>query len=149
MIEIKVLASSSKGNCYRVTDGSTSILLEAGIRFKEIQRKLNFQTRDIAGCLVTHEHLDHSKAVNEVTRAGIDCYMSAGTKDSIKADSHRIKTVKAKQEFTLGSWTILPFDVQHDVSEPLGSCLKTKREIGSCLQQTRITFVTGSTTLPM
>ncbi|MDQ0299678.1 phosphoribosyl 1,2-cyclic phosphodiesterase [Salibacterium salarium] len=123
MIEITALASSSKGNCYHVTDGKTSLLLECGINFKEIQKKLDFQTSSIAGCLVTHEHADHCKSIKDVARAGINCYMSSGTADAIANKHHRIKTVEAKKQFTVGTWTILPFDVQHDVSEPYGFLL--------------------------
>ena len=35
-MQIDVLASGSKGNCYRVSDGKTSLLLEAGIAFSAI-----------------------------------------------------------------------------------------------------------------
>ncbi|MBU5213246.1 MBL fold metallo-hydrolase [Heyndrickxia oleronia] len=123
MIEIKAFGSSSAGNCYYITDGSTPLLLEAGIKFKEVQRQLNFQTADIAGCLVTHEHGDHCKAIKDVLKAGIDCYMSEGTAGAINVQHHRIKHVKAKEQFQIGTWTILPFDVQHDVSEPYGFLL--------------------------
>lgn len=123
MIEITALASSSKGNCYRVTDGHTPLLLECGINYREIQKGLNFRMSEVAGCLVTHEHGDHCKSIKDVLKAGIDCYMSAGTSGAIGVDHHRINKVAAKKQFTLGTWTILPFDVQHDVSEPLGFLL--------------------------
>jgi phosphoribosyl 1,2-cyclic phosphodiesterase len=123
LIEITALASSSKGNCYHITDGKTPLLIEAGIKFKDIQRKLNFQTSNIAGCLVSHEHGDHSKSVNEVMRAGINCYMSKGTAEAIKATGHRVKHIQSKKQFNIGTWTILPFDIQHDVAEPLAFLL--------------------------
>jgi len=123
MIEIKALASSSKGNCYHITDGRTPILLECGVKFKEIQRKLAFKTSNIKACLVTHEHNDHSAGIKEVTRSGIDCYMSAGTAEALNINSHRIKNVQARESFSVGTWTILPFEVEHDVSEPLGFLL--------------------------
>lgn len=126
MIEIKTLASGSKGNCYHVTDGSTPILLECGIRFKEIRKALNFKTSNLAGCLVTHEHKDHCGGLNEALKAGIDCFMSPGTAEAIGIKHHRIKQVKVKNQFQLGSWTILPFDVQHDVFEPFGFLLQNK-----------------------
>lgn len=126
MIEITILASSSKGNCYRVTDGSTPLLLECGIPWKQIQQGLNFKTSELAGCLITHEHMDHAKAVKEVAKAGIDCYMSKGTSDALRVLSHRIKTVKAKKQFNLGTWAILPFETQHDATEPLGFLLANK-----------------------
>jgi phosphoribosyl 1,2-cyclic phosphodiesterase len=123
MIEITPIASSSKGNCYHVTDGITPLLLECGIKYKEIQKALHFNTSSIAGCLVTHEHGDHCKAISEVMKAGIDCYMSEGTAGAIGTQNHRVRTVMAKEQFTLGTWSILPFDVRHDVSEPLGFLL--------------------------
>lgn len=125
-MEIKVLGSGSKGNCYQVTDGNTALLLECGIRYKDIQRALNFQTSSIAGCLISHEHGDHMKAIPDVMKAGIDVYASQGTFDAIGITSHRAISVQSKKQFTLGSWTILPFDVQHDVSEPLGFLLTNK-----------------------
>ncbi|QDS35868.1 MBL fold metallo-hydrolase [Brevibacillus brevis] len=120
MIEITPLASSSQGNCYHISDGTTALLLECGIRFKDIQRALHFQTSSIAGCLVTHEHGDHVKGIAEVMKAGIDVYASRGTLESLKVTGHRAVPIQAQKQFTLGSWTILPFDVQHDVAEPLG-----------------------------
>jgi phosphoribosyl 1,2-cyclic phosphodiesterase len=123
MIAITPLASSSKGNCYHVTDGKTALLLEAGIRYKDIQRALNFQVSSIAGCLISHEHGDHGKAAADVMKAGIDVYASQGTLDALGLSGHRAKSIKAKQQFQIGTWTILPFDVQHDVAEPLGFLL--------------------------
>jgi len=123
MIEITTLATGSKGNCYYITDGHTPLLLEAGIKFRDIQRKLNFQTRDIKGCLITHEHKDHCSGVPEVLKAGITCYLSNGTKDALGIEHHRVKAVENKKQFQIGTWIILPFDVQHDVSEPFGFLL--------------------------
>jgi phosphoribosyl 1,2-cyclic phosphodiesterase len=123
VIEIEALASSSAGNCYRVTDGVTPILLECGIRYKEIQRGFDFKMSEVGACLVTHEHNDHVKSINDVLKAGIDVYASRGTFETLGITHHRIKPVKSKEQFQIGTWTILPFDVQHDVSEPLGFLL--------------------------
>lgn len=123
MIEITTLATGSKGNCYYITDGTTPLLLEAGIRFKDIQRKLNFQTRRIKGCLITHEHKDHCSGLQDVLKAGIDVYLSPGTKEAVNIQHHRLNAIENKKQFTIGTWTILPFDVQHDVSEPFGFLL--------------------------
>lgn len=127
MISIKALASSSKGNCYHITDGKTPLLLEAGIRYKDIQKGIGFRMSDIAACLITHEHLDHSKAAAEVTKAGIDIYASQGTLEALNISGHRAKPVQAMKQFEVRTWTILPFDVQHDASEPLGFLLANQR----------------------
>lgn len=120
MIEITTLATGSTGNCYHITDGHSSLLLECGIKFKSIQQALNFKTSDIAGVLVSHEHKDHCKAVQDVADRGLDIYMSQGTADAIGIQHHRIRSVKCKETFKVGTWTILPFDVQHDAAEPFG-----------------------------
>ncbi|MZK62262.1 MBL fold metallo-hydrolase, partial [Clostridium beijerinckii] len=83
---IKVLASGSTGNCYIVQAGDEILLLECGINFKNIKQGLGFDLSKVKGCLVTHEHKDHSKAINEVMKAGIDVYMSEGTMNNITFD---------------------------------------------------------------
>lgn len=125
MLEIKTIASGSKGNCYYISDGNTSILLEAGITFKEIQKGVNFKTSSIKACLITHSHKDHCKGVKTVLERGMDVYMSEGTKDEIGIDNHRIKVCEALKQFRVGSWIVLPFDVQHDTSMPLGYLLQS------------------------
>lgn len=120
MITITTLASSSRGNCYRIDDGSTPLLLEAGISWKEIQKKLDFKTREIKGCLVSHEHKDHSKALADVMKAGIDCYLSQGTAKALNISGHRAKIAQPLQQFHIDTWTVLPFETQHDAVWPLG-----------------------------
>lgn len=125
MIEIKTIATGSKGNCYRVSDGSTALLLEAGISFKAIQRGLEFKTSEIAGGLISHEHMDHCKGVEGCLKRGMTIYMSQGTKDGMGLDNAQIRIIKSKEQFRIGTWAVLPFDVQHDVNEPLGFLLQS------------------------
>ena len=66
---------------------------------------------------------DHSKAVKEIMHAGIDCYISAGTVEALGLSGHRLNIIKAKQQFKIGTWTILPFETQHDAAEPLAFLL--------------------------
>ncbi|MBY9081044.1 MBL fold metallo-hydrolase [Paenibacillus sp. HN-1] len=120
MIDIQCLGSSSAGNAYRITDGHTALLLEAGFPYKSIQRALNFQMSGIAGCLITHEHGDHSRAAADVMRAGIPVYTSRGTADSLGITGHRLRPVTPLEPFEIGTWTVMGFDVEHDAAEPLG-----------------------------
>lgn len=57
-------------------------------------------------------------------KAGIDVYASQGTIEARGFTGHRIKAVEALKQFTVGSWTVLPFDTQHDAIEPLGFLLQ-------------------------
>ena len=55
-MEIKVLASSSQGNCYIVSDGKNKIMLECGIAMRNIRRGGDFCVHEVSGCLLSHEH---------------------------------------------------------------------------------------------
>lgn len=120
MVEIRSLASSSAGNAYLVTGGRSPLLLDCGLSVRELKRATGYRLTGLAGCLVTHEHGDHAKAAADLMRAGVDCYMSAGTADALGLTCHRVKTVKALEQVQVGDWTILPFDTVHDAAEPLG-----------------------------
>jgi len=65
------LASSSHGNCYVVSDGKTTILLECGISFRRIKKGLGFDLSNIRACLVSHEHKDHAKSVMDFIKSGV------------------------------------------------------------------------------
>jgi len=121
MVDFRVIASGSSGNCYRIGDGRSTLLLEAGIRFKEIREALAFRISGLAGCLVTHEHGDHAKAVKDMIRAGVDCYMSQGTAEALGVSGHhRIHVIKDRHRFSVGTWQVIPFATIHDAREPLG-----------------------------
>ncbi len=139
MIQIEVLASSSKGNCYHVTDGKTSLLLECGLPIKQIRQKLNYQLSDVSGCLITHEHSDHSKAVRDI-KAGMNCFMSQGTKDALNVSGHRIHVIKAGTRFKIGTWDILPLKTWHDSAEPLAFYMISPKG--------RLVFITDTAKFP-
>jgi len=124
-MEFHAIASGSSGNCYRVSDGRTSLLLDAGIPFKEIQKALNFRVRDISGALVTHEHGDHIKGAKDLAKYGVPIYASEGTFNAYGVSGHNFRVVKSLEEFVVGTFKILPFDVEHDVEEPLGFLLES------------------------
>ena len=123
MIRFRSLASSSAGNCYHVTDGRTELLIECGLRFADIRKALDFRVSRLAGVLISHEHMDHSRAATDLAKAGVDVYASSGTIAARGLAGHRVKQIEAKKQFQVGTWTILPFDVEHDAEQPLGFLL--------------------------
>lgn len=131
-MEIRILASGSDGNAYRISDGKTSLLLDAGIPIKAIQVGCQFRVSQINGCFITHSHNDHSKAAKELARLGVDIYTSEGTIAACGLTGHRIHGIKALEEMEIGTFKVLPFDVQHDAPEPLGF-LFTSTETGEKL----------------
>jgi phosphoribosyl 1,2-cyclic phosphodiesterase len=125
-MDIKVLASGSKGNCYWITDGTTPLLLECGISTREVRERIGFRLTEIAACLVSHEHQDHAKAAADVLRAGVEVYTSPGTIKALGLEHHRLRPVRAKETFKVGTWTVRAFETQHDCAEPLGFLLHSR-----------------------
>lgn len=131
-MKLKVLASGSKGNCYLIQGDNETIMLECGISYKQILEGLNFDLESVVGCLVTHEHKDHCKAINKLTENGINVYLSKGTLESIGIENHRTKVIESEKFFKVGNFTIMPFEAKHDAKEPLGLLINHK-EIGNLL----------------
>lgn len=117
-MKINVIASGSGGNCTIISDGKTSLLLDAGITIKNIRAGSGFASVD--GVLVTHEHQDHSKAVKALAKYGVDIYASQGTLDALNLCGHRYHALKALDWVTVGTFKAMPFDVTHDAEEPFG-----------------------------
>lgn len=123
-MDIGVLASGSRGNCYRIEAGGSPLLLECGIPLKAIREGLGYGLSQIAGCLLTHEHADHAIAAHDILKAGVNLYCSDGTAKALNLEGHRLRIIKAKESFRIGKWRILPFDTVHDAEEPLGFLLQ-------------------------
>ena len=115
-MRLRVLGSSSKGNCYILETDTGSLILDCGVRFPDIQKALGFDLSRVVGCLVTHVHQDHSKAVRDLLRAGIDVYGPTNLITQAKdGTGHRLFTAYVLKKFEIGEFVILPFDAQHDV----------------------------------
>jgi phosphoribosyl 1,2-cyclic phosphodiesterase len=74
---------------------------------------------------------DHCKAVEDIMKAGIDCYMSPGTKKALInegyiEDNHRLITQKTYKPFKINNWIIKAFEVEHDAAEPWGFFIWSK-----------------------
>lgn len=137
-MNITVIASSSVGNCYRVNDGITTLLIECGIPINKIKEALDYSLSDVDGCLISHEHMDHAKAAKDLLKAGVDIYASGGTIEALELKGHRVNQTKAKIGYTIGSFVITPFDVRHDAKEPLGFQI-TSMETGK-----KLVFITDT-----
>lgn len=125
-MNLKVLGSSSSGNCYLIEANNEKLILDAGVHFKIVQKELKFNFDGIEGVLITHEHMDHLKYATNFALNGINVYASAGTFKKQNLVGHRFKIIKALQQFEIGNFIILPFDTQHDALEPLGFLIQHK-----------------------
>lgn len=120
------LASSSHGNCYIVSDGETSVLLECGIPLKSKKKRPVVDLSRIQACLVSHEHKDHSSSVRTLLESGVEVFASRGTAAAL--DCELITPVEENIQFSVGTLEVMPFAVFHDAEEPLGFLLYSRRD---------------------
>jgi len=120
-MKLKVLNSNSAGNSYILYNDTEALLIECGVRFDKIKEALDFNLKKVVGCLVTHEHNDHCKAVNDVVKAGINVWTSTGTHEAMGTiNSHKARMLHKGVSQAIGSFTVVGFSIQHDVKDPLG-----------------------------
>lgn len=123
------LASSSHGNAYIVSDGSTRILIECGVTRKKLQQLAGFRVSEFDACLVSHEHKDHSGCVAKLIGDGITVYMSEGTALALGLEGAALDAAEAmahKGQFNVGTIDIVPFTTFHDAKEPLGFLFRSR-----------------------
>lgn len=142
-MELTVLGSSSKGNSYVLQNNNEALVIEAGVSLKEVKKAIGFNISKIVGVLVSHEHGDHARCVNEFLDSRINVWMSEGTNNAIKSklkSSYLPLLLESDFKVKIGNFTVLPFDVRHDAVEPYGFLIHHE-EIGTMLFATDTYFL--------
>lgn len=131
-MRLRCLASGSSGNCYILTDSSgQSLILDAGVPIKDIKRGLDWNIKNVAGCIVSHVHSDHSRSVKDLKSIGIPVFtpyirlepMAMGRNYDLRIQAFDLTTLD-------GKWT----HTNTDGSEcPCYGFLITHKEMGRML----------------
>jgi len=122
-----ILASGSKGNAIFISDGLTSILVDAGLSGIEIERRLKsreLSPENLDAILVTHEHNDHLQSVGVLSRRyNLPVYISSRTKKAAEAhlgNVYKYKKFECGRTFKIDNLIVHPFSVSHDAGDPAG-----------------------------
>ena len=129
-----VLFSSSNGNCTYIKNGKEEILIDVGLSAKKISDaliKLGTNLSNITSIFITHEHIDHIKALNVICRHyRIPIYIPAKSLDFVATSMQWTEELLvensggAVREFD--GLKITAFDTPHD---SLGSvCFRIEAE---------------------
>ena len=121
MLDIAIHATGSTGNCYTVSNGKATVMLDCGLPYNRIQKLTGFTLPDAV--FVTHEHQDHVKAVKDFMKRGVDIYTSAGTAEVENLEGHLLHIMKNRQSVSIDGIVVSAFETQHDAVEPLGFLL--------------------------
>lgn len=114
-MKLKVLGSSSAGNCYVLDNGNEALILEAGVAFAKVKKALGFNLRKVAGCLITHQHNDHTKYIRNVVECGITTLALPEVWTAKQIESSRAVAIQPYKGYKLGRFKVLPFPACHDV----------------------------------
>ena len=125
-LAVCTLASGSKGNATYISDGNTSILVDAGLSGIEIKRRLasqNLAPNDLDAIIVSHEHTDHVRGVGILSRRyKLPVYINHQTqKAALQLGSlHEVIPFECGTTFNIRNLTIHPFSISHDAQDPAG-----------------------------
>lgn len=147
-LKVSILASGSSGNSIWLSDGITSILIDAGISAKQLIARLEQigETPErIEGICLTHEHKDHTKCLRSMQgKYGTKLYANSGTVDGYmigNATALSWNVFATGQSFAIGDLMITSFPVSHDAFEPVGYIVQ-----GGCGQCLGVVTDTGTAT---
>lgn len=119
-MRVCTLASGSSGNSLFIESKYSKILVDAGISPRQILKRLSLldvSISDIDAVVVTHEHLDHTKAI---TKLDIPVYVASETTHLWKDRVSFLSEFDSSSCFEIKDFFITPFSVPHDAIDPVG-----------------------------
>lgn len=123
-MEFYTLASSSAGNAALVCHNDTHLLIDAGISCRRITQSLaalSLTLDDLDGILITHEHVDHVRALGTLQKKhAIPLYASFGTAAALDYPAPYLHAFAADETFTIKDLQIRSFRTSHDAKESVG-----------------------------
>lgn len=127
-MEVTVFASGSSGNCLLLSEGSTNILIDAGLSLRRLSAALaqtDHSVRELGGVLITHEHSDHIMGLKSLLKAAdAPIYaprtVAARLRGMLPEAEERLRVIPVGERFALGELTLLAFHTSHDTDESVG-----------------------------
>ncbi len=126
MIRLSVLASSSRGNASVISDGTTHLLVDAGISATRIRQGLaacELSVPALAGIFITHEHQDHTSGLGILSKKDeLRLFCSRYLAPDLREMTHRASFtyMEPGAAIRVGAFTITSFCVSHDAIDPVG-----------------------------
>lgn len=122
------LASGSRGNSLYFESGQTKLLIDAGLSARAIEKRLSLLSppvsiREIDAILITHEHIDHIRALRVFScKYGIPLLCTGETARAIwnfLQQKPNCKIFFTGESFCFRDLTICPFPIPHDAIDPV------------------------------
>lgn len=118
---LTTLGSGSSGNGYVLQTEHEALVIECGMPRQDCLAALGYSTAKVQGCLVTHEHGDHARYIEDYLQL-MPCYCSRGTAEALGyADGsirRRPKVLEPLRTVRIGGFAVRPIPAEHDAAEP-------------------------------
>ena len=139
---MRCLGSSSEGNSYALISSSGEILaIEAGCRFMDFEKMIDWKISNVVGCIVSHEHGDHSRYIKDFMKSGIPVYTAFETQTALETiTGERTIAIPPRRPRQIGSFTVTPFNVPHDTEIECYGYLIKHEEMGKLLFLTDLEY---------
>ena len=150
-VDLKVLGSSSSGNCGLVVHQGRYYLIDAGFSGKKIAEKLapfGISLEDLSGVFITHEHQDHVMGLKRLSKLKqLKFYANYKTaqaiEDRLQLNAHWT-IFETGDVFAVDGLSVIGFSIPHDAKDPVGYFFKS--ETDSCVWATDIGHITQELT---
>jgi phosphoribosyl 1,2-cyclic phosphodiesterase len=125
-LNFTLLGSGSSGNATLVSDGTTHILVDAGLSGRETARRLRecgLAPESISAIVVSHEHGDHCRGVGPFVKdLDIPVFMTAGAlgDSGVNLNTRKHRNISPGECFEVYGISFTCFSVPHDAVDPLG-----------------------------
>lgn len=148
-ISVCVLGSGSKGNATYLSDGTTSILIDAGLSGAELQKRMEsrgLEVEQLDGIIISHEHADHIKGVAVLSKKyAIPVYVTGKTEEAAEACFEKVQDIinfECGVGFNVNSLEIHPFSVSHDAVDTCGFTVSSNGiKVGTATDMGVVTFM--------
>lgn len=139
---MRCCGSSSAGNSYALISSSGEILaIEAGVKFMDFKKMIDWRISDVAGCIVSHEHGDHARYIKDFMRSGIPVFTAFETQTALETiTGERTIALSPRRTRQIGSFTVTPFNVPHDTEIECYGYLIEHEEMGKLLFLTDLEY---------
>lgn len=118
------LNSGSNGNCYYVGNNEEAVIVDVGISCREVERRMksvSLDLRKVKAIVVSHEHTDHIRGVEMLSKKySLPVYITGKTASisNLRISSSLQKEFDATETICIGSLRVKPFKKYHDAVDP-------------------------------
>ncbi|HEU5433077.1 MAG TPA: MBL fold metallo-hydrolase, partial [Thermomicrobiales bacterium] len=121
-IVVHSFGSGSSGNAFLIVTADGALLIDCGIQSRALQSHLRALRRPLAALdavLISHEHVDHVRALPAIARSRTRIVATAGTARAcgIAPGAGGVRPGRIE---TIGAFAVTPVGVSHDAAEPCG-----------------------------